>query len=200
MANQSREPAPTRPVRRSVASYSLRAPGPPAPDQGCTRCSPARPGAAATCSGYGIVDGDGNGAFLPGDDVLRGEASKFVSNFLRVATGVERETPSPSVFFDVEVLGLFGPFILQLEELGIVGGVEPGIFAPARSLTRGEMAVIVHDALVQLGVEMPVAAPTFPDTSTTGAPPKCLEKLSTSIVAEVMISFRSGRRGSRFFR
>jgi hypothetical protein len=34
-----------------------------------------------------------------------------------------------------------------------------------------------------------------PDTSTTGAPPKCSAKRSGSIVADVMISLSSGRRG-----
>ncbi|MCY1450461.1 hypothetical protein D9M71_672690 [compost metagenome] len=39
-----------------------------------------------------------------------------------------------------------------------------------------------------------------PDTSMIGAPSKCLEKRSRSMVAEVMISFRSGRRCNRVFR
>ncbi len=38
-----------------------------------------------------------------------------------------------------------------------------------------------------------------PDTSTIGASSKCLEKRSRSMVAEVMMTFRSGRRGSSGF-
>ncbi len=39
-----------------------------------------------------------------------------------------------------------------------------------------------------------------PSTSTTGAPPKCSAKRAVSIVAEVTISLRSGRRTSRRLR
>jgi hypothetical protein len=39
-----------------------------------------------------------------------------------------------------------------------------------------------------------------PDTSITGASQKCFEKRSGSIVAEVMMTLRSGRVGSSRFR
>jgi len=46
----------------------------------------------------------------------------------------------------------------------------------------------------------PTARPLRPDTLITGASPKCFEKRSVSMVAEVITTFRSGRRGSSHFR
>ena len=47
---------------------------------------------------------------------------------------------------------------------------------------------------------MVVIGKVRPLTVSTGASPKWRLKRSASMVAELMISFRSGREGSRFFR
>jgi hypothetical protein len=91
-------------------------------------------------------------------------------------------------------------FALAGQEDEDVAGAEAGQFV------GGIDDGVVEIALVVLLVDVLDRPMTHldrvqrPETSITGAPLKCCEKRSASMVAEVMISFRSGRFGSNCFR
>jgi hypothetical protein len=100
----------------------------------------------------------------------------------------------------------------RLADLALAGQEDQHVARPdAMQLVAGvgdrvvEIALVVGSGFLLLATSAAgdnAARPDTvrPETSITGAPSKCCEKRSASIVAEVMISFRSRRFGSSCLR
>jgi hypothetical protein len=90
-----------------------------------------------TCRG--IASGCGGGNYCPGSAVLRQEMAVF----LVLAKGEQPSgVPHNTYFNDVPDNGFAG-YINRLYELGITGGCAPGLFCPASTTNRDQMAVFL---------------------------------------------------------
>jgi hypothetical protein len=88
----------------------------------------------------GVVSGDGNNLFRPGDPVNRAEALKI----LLLASGLELpQKVSVSKFPDVAYNQWFTRFVNFAEVNGIVNGFADGKFRPGAFMNRAEAAKVV---------------------------------------------------------
>lgn len=72
----------------------------------------------------------------------RQEFCGVVMGFLESVTGIERKATIATPFSDCD-----DPMITAAYEVGVIGGVEPGIFAPNKTLTREQMAIMIARTL-----------------------------------------------------
>lgn len=87
----------------------------------------------------------------------RAEFCKLILRFLEAATGEERKATKKSPFRDCS-----DPAVLAVYEAGIVGGVEDGIFAPERTMTREQMTIILVRTLEVCGIDLSAKAKAIP--------------------------------------
>ena len=98
---------------------------------------------------YGLLNGDGNGNFRPGDGISREE---FLALLLRV---FEVETKTSAVSFnDVESDAWYYDVVATAYEMGIVKGYPDGSFGVGSNVSRGDMAVMVCRAMEVLGINL----------------------------------------------
>ena len=90
----------------------------------------------------GILSGDG-GNFYPDNSITRAEFCTMTARSLYAGTAAV----SGAKFSDVSAGDWFYPYVSLLAEKGIVNGMGDGGFAPARLITREEMAVIAARCL-----------------------------------------------------
>jgi uncharacterized protein (DUF1800 family) len=89
----------------------------------------------------GITTGCGGGKYCPTDNVTRDAMAVFL---LRSEHGAGFVPPAPTgIFTDVPTSAPFANWIEQLANEGITGGCNPGMYCPASSVTRGQMAVFL---------------------------------------------------------
>jgi hypothetical protein len=89
----------------------------------------------------GVTAGCGNGNFCPQSNVTRGQMAVFL---LVAREGAGYAPPPPvGVFSDVPAGSPFAPWIEELFHRGITAGCAPGMFCPASSVSRGNMAVFL---------------------------------------------------------
>ncbi len=106
-------------------------------------------------------------SFCPDDNVTREEMAAFI---VRAVTGTT--TPviynSTPYFTDVPTTSLFFPHIQKLKDLGITTGCAPGLFCPADTIPRWEMAIFMIRARLALyGAAFTTATtPYFADVPT----------------------------------
>lgn len=91
----------------------------------------------------------------------RKDFCKMVMRFLQAATGKEWKATQASPFSDCDDKNVIAAY-----EAGIIGGVEPGVFAPDRTLTREQMAIMVARVLRTCGVDLTEKAVKNPFTDT----------------------------------
>lgn len=91
----------------------------------------------------------------------RKDFCKMVLRFLQAATGKEWKATQATPFSDCD-----DPAVTAVYEAGIIGGVEPGVFAPDRTLTREQMAIMIARVLKTCGAELTEQAQhPFTDTA-----------------------------------
>ncbi|MGN1231541.1 MAG: S-layer homology domain-containing protein [Anaerotignum sp.] len=91
----------------------------------------------------------------------RKEFCKMVMRFLNVVTEKEWEVTQESPFDDCDDKDVIAAY-----EAGIIGGIEPGIFAPDRTLTREQMAIMIGRVLKTCGIDLTEKAVKNPFTDT----------------------------------
>lgn len=91
----------------------------------------------------------------------RKEFCKMVMRFLNVVTEKEWKATQASPFSDCDDKDVIAAY-----EAGIIGGVEPGVFAPDRTLTREQMAIMVARVLKICGIDLTDKAVKNPFTDT----------------------------------
>ena len=93
----------------------------------------------------GVIDGQGDGTFLPDKEITRQEMAKMIVK----AYGLKLNEKADVSFFDA---GSFADWakneIMILASLGIVQGVGNGEFSPHTNVTRAETAAFIHRAEV----------------------------------------------------
>lgn len=96
-------------------------------------------------AGRGIVDGNGNGAFLPRQTVTRAEFTAMVSRML----GLEPVLNDLPAYRDVQKQAWYYGWVHAGSNLSIVNGKGERLFKPLDNLSRQEAAVIVVRAMKQ---------------------------------------------------
>ena len=106
--------------------------------------------ALAAAKALGIATGDSNGAFHPGDPVTRQDAMVFLYKAMDVA---DKDMPGANVnvlnrFSDVaSVAESAKPAVAAMVQAGVIQGNGLGQLNPNGTLTRAEMATILHRAV-----------------------------------------------------
>lgn len=89
-----------------------------------------------------IVNGDGNGKFLPEKNVTRSEFLKM----LLLSQGIEVDKNTNSDFNDVSPSSWYAPYVATAKKLGIIQGNAEGLFMPDSNITRQDMIVMLYRA------------------------------------------------------
>lgn len=96
--------------------------------------------AVKTLSTQNVINGFEDGSFRPTDSVTRGQAAAIINRVLKY-------TPSKiNSFKDVSASHTFAKDIAAMKELGIINGYSNGNFGPNNTMTKAEMAAIIHRA------------------------------------------------------
>lgn len=108
----------------------------------------------------GIICGVGKNMFLPDNAVSRGEFVKMLVGSLFA----DYQTTSAISFNDVSVSDWYYSYVAKAADIGIVTGYENGNFEPKQTITRQEMAVMVHRSLSILNIQLAEALGDFTDS------------------------------------
>ncbi|MBR5270535.1 MAG: S-layer homology domain-containing protein [Anaerotignum sp.] len=93
--------------------------------------------------------------------ISRKEFCGSVMGFLESVTGIERKAENPTPFSDCD-----DPIVIAAYEAGVIGGVEPGKFAPDKTLTREQMAIMIARTLKVCNLDLAEDAKKNPFTDT----------------------------------
>lgn len=102
--------------------------------------APAGSGVSAwldTSEHMAYLSGYEDGSFAPDSGMTRAEAAQMFYNLL-----LDKNVPVTAAFSDVPTDAWYADAVNALASLGILQGVEEGVFAPARPITRAEFAAI----------------------------------------------------------
>ena len=91
----------------------------------------------------------------------RKEFCGVVMGFLESVTGIERKATIATPFSDCD-----DPVVIAAYEAGVIGGVEPGRFAPDLTLTREQMAIMIARTLKVCNMDLTEDAKKNPFTDT----------------------------------
>ncbi len=97
-----------------------------------------------TAYNAGLINGYADGSFRWSNDVTRGQICKIVVN----AEGWTIDTSGGPHFPDVEPGSTFYDYIETAYHHALINGYPDGTFGPGNSATRGQIAKIVHNAVV----------------------------------------------------
>lgn len=97
-----------------------------------------------TAYNAGLINGYADGSFRWSNDVTRGQICKIVVN----AEGWTIDTSGGPHFPDVEPGSTFYDFIETAYHHALINGYPDGTFGPGNPATRGQIAKIVHNAVV----------------------------------------------------
>lgn len=118
--------------------------------------------AGVDCIGWwGVTQGDGQGAFSPGQLVSRDQMATFMARVIELSGG---ELPAdPAAPFE-DVSGTHALAINQLAALEVVGGTSATTFNPTGTVNRAQMAAFLARAYeARTGEALPLGDITFPD-------------------------------------
>lgn len=102
----------------------------------------------------GIVNGDGNGNFIPNADVTRSEFIKMIVCALDIHVGDTKTGDTKFNFDDVTPEMWQYNYVAAAAEAGITNGIFPGKFGTNEKITREDMCVMAARALKTCGVEL----------------------------------------------
>ncbi len=105
---------------------------------------------------YGIVRGDGNGLYRPGDGISREEFLKILLD----AFGIER-TDATVPFTDTDKSAWYYSTVATAYEMGIVNGYPDGSFGIGDTITRADMAVMVCRAMEKMSINLDATDEAF---------------------------------------
>ncbi len=91
-------------------------------------------------SDYGVVNGDDQGNFRPGDNITRAETATVLDNLIGY------KTKSTKSFSDVSANDWFFDAISKLNYANVMTGYEDGTIRPKSNITRQEAAVMIARA------------------------------------------------------
>jgi hypothetical protein len=100
----------------------------------------------------GVISGDGEGLYRPGDGVLREEFTKLLALGLQIKTPDGKTAP----FSDVEQGAWYEESVYALSAAGIVKGNGNGCFGTGSFITREDMAVMLNRAALRLNISAPL--------------------------------------------
>lgn len=106
----------------------------------------------------GITGGVSSTQFAPDREVTRGEAAAMLGRVL----GLDGRKKSTK-FSDVPATHGFSGYIQDLVDRKIISGYDDGTFKPNRTLTRGEMAVLINRTFEFGGASISTATKTLMD-------------------------------------
>ncbi|MGM9936334.1 MAG: S-layer homology domain-containing protein [Candidatus Ornithomonoglobus sp.] len=111
----------------------------------------------------GVINGKSETEFAPNDTVTRAEFAKMLMG----AFGLNSESFTTSSFGDVSTDAWYFQAVETAYNLGIITGIDDGVFAPDALITRQDMAVMVSRAAAVTGKDIPetVEAKSFDDAS-----------------------------------
>ena len=117
--------------------------------------------------GRGLLDASTENKFYPDEKMTRG----MLATALGKLAGVNIEDYKTNSFNDVKNDSSYRPYIEWAYSKGIIDGVGDGKFAPDKSITREEMAVIFERYAKVTGYEIPVTrkASIYEDTENIGS-------------------------------
>ncbi|WP_082034005.1 bifunctional 2',3'-cyclic-nucleotide 2'-phosphodiesterase/3'-nucleotidase [Cohnella kolymensis] len=123
-----------------------------------------------------IVAGKTDTKFDPAANITRAEFAKLLVNALQLTSTKD------SGFKDVPANAWYAEAVAAAAEHGLVNGVAPGQFAPTKTITRQEMAIMAHNALnVKAGKKVQTSTEAdFSDKGTVSA----WAKASVNLVAD----------------
>ncbi len=111
----------------------------------------------------GVVGGYSDNTFRPGNNVTRGQVSKFVSN---AAGYTDAIPPTQQTFTDVPPTDTFWLFIERAYAHGVISGYSDHTFRPTNNVTRGQMSKFVSNA-ANYNDPIPPTQQTFTDVPPT---------------------------------
>lgn len=123
---------------------------------------------AINCISYYLITqgrdvADDGRAYAPDDTVTRGQMATFTTRMLELVT--QDELPIDAAFIDDDVI--HQPGIRKLATVGVVEGVGDEAFAPARQVTRGQMATFVARSIEFVLDDQLPTEDIFPDVANT---------------------------------
>ncbi|MBU3804728.1 MAG: S-layer homology domain-containing protein, partial [Candidatus Cellulosilyticum pullistercoris] len=98
----------------------------------------------------GLLKGVSEGSFAPNEDMTR---AMFATVLHRLAG--ELAVSGENGFKDVKAGSWYENAVLWATEKGIVNGVGTGVFAPNRSITREQIAVMLYNYVKAMDLELP---------------------------------------------
>lgn len=101
---------------------------------------------------YGLLNGKPDGLFHPDDPLTRAEFCQMLYNMLRC-----RAQETASTFSDVPADAWYAPAVCAMADLGLVGGVGEGRFAPMEPMDLQQMFTVLGRLLCRLNCD-PAAA------------------------------------------
>lgn len=107
----------------------------------------------------GVINGAGNGKFLPDNAVTRAEFSKILMGSLFG----DYQAADRAAFADVSENDWFCNAVNAAAELGIITGNGDGSFLPNETVSRQDMAVMLYRALIKSGAEFRAESLGFAD-------------------------------------
>lgn len=91
-------------------------------------------------SDYGVINGDDQGNFRPGDSITRAETATLLNNLIGY------KSKSTKSFADVSDGDWFADAVLKLNYAEVMTGYEDGAIRPRNAITRQEAAVMIARA------------------------------------------------------
>ncbi|MBO5328994.1 MAG: S-layer homology domain-containing protein [Anaerotignum sp.] len=120
----------------------------------------------------------------------RKEFCGVVMGFLESVTGIERKATIATPFSDCD-----DPMVIAAYEAGVIGGVEPGVFAPDRTLTREQMAIMIARTLKVCNLDLAEDAKKNPFTDTSRLYDSSNNYIDQLYGAEIVNGYEDGTYG-----
>ena len=141
-------------------------------------------------AGRGLITGSMENTFSPNEKMTRG---MLVTALGRLA-GVNSKDYDTNSFSDVQKDSTYRPYIEWAYSKGIVYGIGDGTFAPDKSITREEMAVIFERYAKATGYNIPASreASTYADKENIGS------EYKEAVTAMQQSGIMMGVEGNRF--
>lgn len=109
----------------------------------------------------GVINGKGDGYFMPDDFVTREEFAKILVG----ALGIDETAAANNVFTDAKADDWFCKYINAAYKNGLVKGIGDGKFGVGQSITRQDMVVMTYNALKLKNAQLPAGELKFADSA-----------------------------------